>query len=115
MVKHKLSEWEGICVPNLAALTDFFTEQNDDVQYMLKGQLHDREWTIYVSYLKLNHDFASCVLQLAHLSSVRIIEHRNREGALRSDRGLNAGRFISILLDTFSSTVHVAEICVHLI
>lgn len=55
---------------------------------------------------------ASCVLQLAHLSSVRIIEHRNGEGALRSDRGINAGRFISILLDTFSSTIHVAEICV---
>jgi hypothetical protein len=59
MVKHKLLEWEGICVPILAALTDFLTEQNDDVQYMLNGLLHDREWAIYVSYLKLNHDFPS--------------------------------------------------------
>lgn len=33
MAKHKLSEWEGICVPILAALTDFLTEQNDDVYY----------------------------------------------------------------------------------
>jgi hypothetical protein len=33
MAKHKLLEWEGICMPNLAPLTDFLTEQNDDVEY----------------------------------------------------------------------------------